>query len=1296
MAGLLAGMLATSAAVQAFSAGATFKVATYSSPVPVDASGRGWLGLTFSSAGVLHAIASDGNLYVASASGPAPVTMIAVGAVSAGANGLAFGLDGKLYAATTAGVLEIDPATGATIRVVAAGLPGPAGLAIDPTTGDLFVTSNQFVYWIADPASVTATAVIYTSLRLGGPTVSHGISINPDGTLYVSTDTQVWRVANPHALPAGITVPSPEAIVSGVNLWGIAVVTNNLDTVARFVYTNTTDGTITRYPVPPAGGTPASVVTGGARGSFMTIGPDRCVYAAQGGAILRVSRDDGSAYGTCDLAAPTTPPASLDLVWTTGSPARVGAQQTFDVSAVNAVLTDGTSVVFTVTGANPQIVTVPASSGHAVLGYAATVAGTDHITATANIGGALTSNTVDVLWGPAFDPIPPVITYQVSGDHGVGFQCVVSTTLDNTDSCGYYTSAPTVTWTVVPGGTAPVDSTHPCLPFTLTASTGPDGIPVTCRASNTDGSTSSRTVILQALLTPPRISAAMTTPDGQYAGAPTKRDVTVTFSCSDDGGPLSIQSCSAPLTVSAEGAGQAVTGTVVDKAGRSVNAAFGPINIDKTAPTISVAATLPGARPYVFGAWTNQPVTLTYACADGAGPLVSGLATCPPTTVVTSRQIGFSASATDVAGNSGSVLVGDINIDTTPPTIAASATVNGVAYNGTAPTNGDVLVTFPCSSDGAPVTCPPAQTFSAAGTFTAIATLTDGAGNSASTSFGPFTIDRTPPTIAVMATTADGHAYHFGDWTSQNVTLTFTCTDGSGVGFCPPPMTVSSTQAATTATATDVAGNTASVPVGAINIDKTPPTITASAMAGGVAYTGVTPTNRTVVVSFTCGTDGAPVVDCPVPLTVSGEGQFSVTRGAIDAAGNAALPVTFGPFTIDLTPPTISVRATLPGDIPYVFDTWTNQNVTLEFTCADSAGLMPSGVASCPPTTVVSATQSGFDATVTDAAGNTATAPVGAIRIDKTPPTITAVVTPAADANGNYTFHATVTLSASDTVGLASITYSAAGAQSIASVTVPATGLTLSVPIALTAAGTTTVTYSTKDLAGNQSAGAPVQLTIVYTQVSALTITSPAVLAQGSTVVTATLLGPGGIPVVGRTVTFTAGSVTGSGITDASGVVSANLALGPGQYSVAAAFAGDSGFYPSTAGVQALTVAGATQFVIWGGNVGAVATGQRVIFWGEHWWDQVNLAEKSKVKDFKGWAATVNGATWATKPGNSKPPQAIPTYISVLITTTVERATGDAKGIVGNVVGHAILRVDSPYRDDPGKPVYGVVVALLP
>ncbi len=93
----------------------------------------------------------------------------------------------------------------------------------------------------------------------------------------------------------------------------------------------------------------------------------------------------------------------------------------------------------------------------------------------------------------------------------------------------------------------------------------------------------------------------------------------------------------------------------------------------------------------------------------------------------------------------------------------------------------------------------------------------------------------------------------------------------------------------------------------------------------------------------------------------------------------------------DSTPPTITASAFKADNSPYTAGTWTNQTVTVRFTCADA----DSGVASCPADQVFSA-DGVFTATgsATDNAGNTASASFGLIKIDKTAPSLTASVSP--------------------------------------------------------------------------------------------------------------------------------------------------------------------------------------------------------------------------------------------------------------------------------------------------------------
>ena len=488
----------------------------------------------------------------------------------------------------------------------------------------------------------------------------------------------------------------------------------------------------------------------------------------------------------------------------------------------------------------------------------------------------------------------------------------------------------------------------------------------------------------------------------------------------------------------------------------------------------------------------------------------------------------------------------------------------------------------------------------------------------------------------------------------------------------------------------------------------TPPTITASASTPSGPYVGG-PTNENVTVTFACASD--PALDdpttpgndaisfCTAPITVSAEGYTTVSGSVIDVAGTRA-NTSFGPILIDKTGPVITATMSTATDgLPYVPGTPTTQDVLVSFSCVDA--LDPHPV--CPSPVRVS-TGTSATATASDWAGNTTTSTFGGIVIDRTGPVVTAAITPAPDANGNNALTATLNVTATDTSGIGSITYSATGAQ-----TIPATTVTLAgrptpatVPVVINAIGTTTVSWSAADALGNMSATGTTSVHVISTQPTTLGITSASALPQGGTVVTARLLGLGGVPAAGKTVAFTIGGATVSAVTEANGVATATLSIPPGSYTLGAAFAGVTGYLPSAATAQTLVVFGPTQFVVWGDNAGAVLPGQRVIFWGEHWWDSVQLAEKLKVKEFKGWADTVNGTTWRSKGGDSKPPETISSYISVIVSNRIEkiddkdRPKDDKSKVEGHVVGHAILRVASPYKDEPGKPVYGVVVAVIP
>ncbi len=143
--------------------------------------------------------------------------------------------------------------------------------------------------------------------------------------------------------------------------------------------------------------------------------------------------------------------------------------------------------------------------------------------------------------------------------------------------------------------------------------------------------------------TPPAIAAHATTADGQnyMSRVWTNQSVTVTFTCADNLSGVATVTPSS-TTVSREGENQSVRGTCTDRAGNSASVTFSGINIDTTAPTVSVPAS--GAS-YLLNA------NVTSSCSDA----LSGVAACTPQNLPTGTVGQKTFTAADVAGNTTTV-----------------------------------------------------------------------------------------------------------------------------------------------------------------------------------------------------------------------------------------------------------------------------------------------------------------------------------------------------------------------------------------------------------------------------------------------------------------------------------------------------------------------------------------------------------------------------------------------------------------------------------------------------------------
>lgn len=577
--------------------------------------------------------------------------------------------------------------------------------------------------------------------------------------------------------------------------------------------------------------------------------------------VLCVVGDQNTQNWTANYTAPVTiVGTSLSLAAPSPSSVVRGSAGPVSLSATLTRTTGGAAV----TGATVEFFLDAASvgtavtnaSGVATLSYdpSALAVGSHGIQATfaaASIGGtSYTSSTNGPQTLSVSDASAPVITPSVTG------------TLGND---GWYTGDVQVSWSVTdPDG--PVTSTSGCDPVTVANDT--NGQAITCTATSAGG-TAPGTVTIKRDATAPTASASQAPAANAFGWNNT--NVTVSFTGTD--ATSGIASCSAAVLLGNEGANQSASGTCTDVAGNtSAAATVNGVNIDKTAPTISGAAT---TSPNGAG-WYRNDVTVHYTCTDA----LSGIASCTADQVLSAEGASLSSngSATDRAGNTASVNVTGIKIDRTAPTVTATASpaANTHGWNNSAVT---VSFTGTDALSGG-VSCTPAAQVTAESSTSGQAvtgSCTDAAGNEGQVT-QIIKLDLTDPTITGSRSP---QANAFG-WNNTDVVVSFTCTDApSGIASCPAPTTLSNQGAnqSVTGTARDNADNTATATVGQINIDRTAPVVS------DVAFT------QTAIQALT----GSTVLTASIADQLSGGGTATYTLNggtpramSVGAAGTSA------------------------------------------------------------------------------------------------------------------------------------------------------------------------------------------------------------------------------------------------------------------------------------------------------------------------------------------------------------------------------------------------------------------------
>jgi hypothetical protein len=252
-------------------------------------------------------------------------------------------------------------------------------------------------------------------------------------------------------------------------------------------------------------------------------------------------------------------------------------------------------------------------------------------------------------------------------------------------------------------------------------------------------------------------------------------------------------------------------------------------------PPVTTATVSPNPNP---AGWNNSNVTVTLNATDNAGG--SGV-----------KEIHYSMSGAQSGGN---VLSGS-----STSLIISSEGITTITY-------------FAVDN---------------AGNFEAVKSITS-------------KLDKTPPTILSSRTPVP----NANGWNNTPVTVSFLCSDAlSGLAAgSPPTPTALSTEGAgqsVNGNCTDLAGNLATAKVPGINIDLTPPVLTATLNPLPNAK-GWNKTNVTVTWTAVDSLSGVATVSAPVTVTTEVAGQV-ITGSATDLAGNLATGSV--KVNVDKTPP---------------------------------------------------------------------------------------------------------------------------------------------------------------------------------------------------------------------------------------------------------------------------------------------------------------------------------------------------------------------------------------------------------
>jgi hypothetical protein len=446
----------------------------------------------------------------------------------------------------------------------------------------------------------------------------HTATLLPNGKALI-----VGGLSSNNGVLNGAEVYTPITFVPA-GLVSIAVAPVNPSVVLQTTQALTATGTFTDNSTQ----TLASAAWSSSNGAVATVTTDSANYGEIYGVALGSASVSACAGTVCGATTATiiTPPApsigSLSpLFGPIGTHVTIGGSAFGNAQGSSTVTFNG--VPATATAWTPTSITTTVPAGATTGSVVVTVSAA---------GQSLPSNGVNFGVSPDITGLAPT--------SGPITTAVTITGL----SFGSSQGASTVTFNGVSATPTSWTDTSIVVPVPIGASTGSVSVTVANFSSNSQNFTVTVAV-------PPTILVSVS--PAPNANGWNNSNVTVSYTCTPGG--LPIVSCPAPQTITTEGAGQVITGTVSDTAGDAVSASV-TINLDKTLPALIVASPADGTSSIsqLVTVTGTAPDTLSgtssVTCNSAAATLTSGSFSCS----VSLSTIGpnlVRVRATDIAGN---------------------------------------------------------------------------------------------------------------------------------------------------------------------------------------------------------------------------------------------------------------------------------------------------------------------------------------------------------------------------------------------------------------------------------------------------------------------------------------------------------------------------------------------------------------------------------------------------------------------------------------------------------------------